>query len=488
MAELQRRRGGGGGCSGEDRISGLPDALLHEILVRLRSAAAAARTSVLSRRWRHVWAHLPQLHLVAPPAAAPASFLATVDAALGGYLAPTLEHLGVAHFTDQWRDLRIPAGRIEPWLRFAAEHVVGNLNLFLRAPLMFNGWTPEILGEEAVLELPVCQRAKRIELHLRYADTTWLRPQASGLLFAALTSLKIDGCVRMEGSDLTALVSTQCPCLRDLDLYITLIVIFDVSIHSYSLRTLEIRLLETRRLEILAPSLEELIISIQPMEAQISAPKLVKVVWWHPYDPLLHRFVDVGRRRLQLLQISIQSSSLSKQFDEVDKLDLSICLDFPDVARYGSFLNETNKLPKCKSVRIFLQWEPHGLLPVMLHLLRSCNDTKKLRLDLFGLLFRRLMHSCLPSCLCRLEESRRIDGIDLSSLEVAEISSFSGSHEQMELVEFLCSNAGVLKRLLITGVFGPRPKEVREKVCSMCHPNVKVDFFVFREGRRVLVD
>ena len=98
------------------------------------------------------------------------------------------------------------------------------------------------------------------------------------------------------------------------------------------------------------------------------------------------------------------------------------------------------------------------------------------------------MHSCLPSCHCRSEESRKIGSIDLSSLEVAEISGFSGSHEQMEFVEFLSSNAGVLKRLLINDEFCPRPKEVREKVRSMCHSNIEVDFFVFREGRQVLVD
>ena len=99
------------------------------------------------------------------------------------------------------------------------------------------------------------------------------------------------------------------------------------------------------------------------------------------------------------------------------------------------------------------------------------------------------MHSCLPSCLCRSEESRKIDGIDLSSLEVVEINGlFSGSHEQMELVEFLSSNAGVLKRLLINDEFCSMPKEIRQKVRSMCHSNIEVDFFVFREGRQVLVD
>ena len=105
------------------------------------------------------------------------------------------------------------------------------------------------------------------------------------------------------------------------------------------------------------------------------------------------------------------------------------------------------------------------------------------------ILFLFQMHSCLLSCLCRSEESRKIDGIDLSSLEVVEINGlFSGSHEQMELVELLSSNAGVLKRLLINDEFCPRPKEVREKVRSMCHSNIEVDFFVFREGRQVLVD
>jgi hypothetical protein len=262
MGDHQRRHRGGGGGFGEDRISGLPDALLHEILVRLRSASAAARTSVLSRRWCHLWAHLPELRLVALPSreAAPASFIDTVDAALGGYLAPTLEHLGVSHHvTDiQGRDLRISPARIAPWLHFAAAHVVGELNLYLRVPQTFGASTPEIVWDEeaAVLELPVCERTKRIELFLQYAYTHWLRPQASGL-FAVLTFLKINGYVRMEGRDLTALVSTQCPCLRDLDLFIKLIDNFDVLIHSNSLHTLVLRVLETRRLEVVAPRLEE---------------------------------------------------------------------------------------------------------------------------------------------------------------------------------------------------------------------------------------
>ncbi|CAL4890731.1 unnamed protein product [Urochloa decumbens] len=47
---------------GVDRISGLPDHLLEEILRRTRCSRSTARTSLLSRRWRHgLWRDLPEL-------------------------------------------------------------------------------------------------------------------------------------------------------------------------------------------------------------------------------------------------------------------------------------------------------------------------------------------------------------------------------------------------------------------------------------------
>jgi hypothetical protein len=56
MEEGARRRGGGA-----DLISALPEDLLIQVLVRLRCARAAARTSLLSRRWRGLWTCLPDL-------------------------------------------------------------------------------------------------------------------------------------------------------------------------------------------------------------------------------------------------------------------------------------------------------------------------------------------------------------------------------------------------------------------------------------------
>ncbi|RLM99753.1 hypothetical protein C2845_PM06G05430 [Panicum miliaceum] len=54
---------GSGGCAApEDRLSALPDAMLHHVMSFLR-AWEVARTCVLSRRWRHLWASAPCVDL-----------------------------------------------------------------------------------------------------------------------------------------------------------------------------------------------------------------------------------------------------------------------------------------------------------------------------------------------------------------------------------------------------------------------------------------
>ncbi|XP_044386177.1 uncharacterized protein [Triticum aestivum] len=59
MEDVARRHVPAGG--GDGLVSALPEDLLLQVLVRLRCARAAARTGLLSRRWRGLWTRLPDL-------------------------------------------------------------------------------------------------------------------------------------------------------------------------------------------------------------------------------------------------------------------------------------------------------------------------------------------------------------------------------------------------------------------------------------------
>ncbi|CAN1754167.1 F-box/FBD/LRR-repeat protein At5g53840 [Linum perenne] len=58
--------GGGRRSSEDDRISELPDEILHEILKRLQSPMEAAKSSLLSRRYIHIWRSYPILEFHCP--------------------------------------------------------------------------------------------------------------------------------------------------------------------------------------------------------------------------------------------------------------------------------------------------------------------------------------------------------------------------------------------------------------------------------------
>lgn len=58
----------GGNFGDGDYLSSLPDDVLLLILLRLPSASTAARTSIVSRRWRMLWADIPELSYFLPTA------------------------------------------------------------------------------------------------------------------------------------------------------------------------------------------------------------------------------------------------------------------------------------------------------------------------------------------------------------------------------------------------------------------------------------
>lgn len=171
---------GHGSAGGEDRISALPDDLLHAVLLHLDSTADAARTNVLSSRWRHVWAHLPELcfrYRFARPVCIgtrdlflgydngddPVSPCATTTAplledcirlALAAYMAPTMRRLEITVSSN--RLPHVTVDNVSSWMRFASQRLTGELELSL----------PHFQANKGGIVLPVCERVTSMAFNL----------------------------------------------------------------------------------------------------------------------------------------------------------------------------------------------------------------------------------------------------------------------------------------------------------------------------------
>ncbi|XP_072148002.1 uncharacterized protein [Setaria viridis] len=219
-----RRRPEEGDGGGEDRLSGLPEELILEVLDRLGCAREAARTSGLSRRWRGLWTHLPVL-----------TFDGMNPDSLGGALArvrPERNRLVI---------------RISPGATLSAARVSSLLNASAR-----------IAPKELVVELDRYSRGVRVKLpRLIQNLASALSALSEAGKFAALESLALVPCC-VDPSDLLPL----CPCLRR----------FEAQCHyNWTLDTLEVH----------SESLEELVLGIQhrssmPQHVNIATPMLKK--------------------------------------------------------------------------------------------------------------------------------------------------------------------------------------------------------------------
>ncbi|KAJ9168929.1 hypothetical protein P3X46_020404 [Hevea brasiliensis] len=118
----------------EDRISSLPDELLCHILSFLPSTLQAMRTSVLSKRWRRLWTHVPNITF--PFKFVPLVFYydlkeyrqraaVLIDNTLKPYSASKIKKFCIQFSADL-----IGLGpRMDSWVRFAVERDVEDLTL-----------------------------------------------------------------------------------------------------------------------------------------------------------------------------------------------------------------------------------------------------------------------------------------------------------------------------------------------------------------------
>ncbi|KAG8080208.1 hypothetical protein GUJ93_ZPchr0007g5630 [Zizania palustris] len=174
-------------CDGDGglELSKLPDDILANILDHLEDTHAAARTSVLSRRWRDLWARIPRLffrnhqpHDSSHVSDALAARAARAAAAINLLYVNSL-YSATVDATASW--LRIAAPLVSRVLRFHNRSLVPEETLIQEL-------REAMLEQRGILELPCFPKATVIWLSLGFLG---LSLPASGV-FAALRKLHLE--------------------------------------------------------------------------------------------------------------------------------------------------------------------------------------------------------------------------------------------------------------------------------------------------------
>uniref|UniRef100_A0ACD5WX84 Uncharacterized protein n=1 Tax=Avena sativa TaxID=4498 RepID=A0ACD5WX84_AVESA len=396
--------------AGEDRISALSSDLLIHILLKLRDAAAAARTSRLSRHWRRLWALLPELYFH------PATGSQGICASLESHEAPVLRRLAVEVIDA------VPES-LAAWLLIAAPCLSGDLQLINEVG---QNQTEDDAAEGAPLELPCFENATAIRLDLGYLALA-LPPLG---VFAGLADLFL-ACVDLRGPCVLGDVvsSPRCPALRKLTVHGPR-GLANFSNHSDSLLEMELKNLHPddalhlgnftirsesllqiqlidlpgmQQLTVFAPALRVLNVVYcfvhrltynQPV-ANISAPQLTSLGWNEAYDPSSTQFGNMENLKwlgtYHFLVYGhdhhrLQNSfclRLIWRFELIRSLRLMLVY-LLDITNKQYLMEDITWLPDITCLSLDVQPRGHSFGPSVFHVLRICTGVRKLIFTLTG--------------------------------------------------------------------------------------------------------
>uniref|UniRef100_A0A0E0HYC3 F-box domain-containing protein n=1 Tax=Oryza nivara TaxID=4536 RepID=A0A0E0HYC3_ORYNI len=436
---------------GYDLLTALPDDVLRLLLARLPSTAEAARTSVLSRRWRSLWTNLPQLRF------ADVTDLARVAAVLRHHSAPVLL-------------LRIESSdpapeKIAAVLDLVAPRLQGKLHFDIITPGNQNS-AAGAAGIGAAIRIPCFEKATEVTIRLLRGIGIRLPPPSG--VFARLTALSLSHCRLDDQSqrDLGGAVSSEgCPSLRELRIR-DADVVSNLAIRSESLRLVQLSRLEgIRQLTISAPALTELDL-------------YACLLWGMPMvDILLQRwghFVgampNVHTLAVFVMVYGYVSHSLPLLQYFTEARDVRLSLVYSSISSNDKLLVEAVKdeLPAIEI--LFLRMSP---------------SIRELKLQLEDHTESRKV-PCSSGCICYKPRDWETMNLSLVFLQKVEINNLSGAECQIYFVKRLLRWTPVLKTITLS--FDPSvtvSEELSKELLSFSTPEICMEIYLHHDGARV---
>ncbi|KAG2637566.1 hypothetical protein PVAP13_2NG540400 [Panicum virgatum] len=206
----------------------------------------------------------------------------------------------------------------------------------------------------------------------------------------------------------------------------------------------------------------------------IATAMLAELIWNHAYDPRLHKLEGADRQiyRLVSTYMSKSNAALFSRFDAVDELCLRLSM-LSKPQEYKEFVRDTDKLPKTKVLEVRGLSTKQHFEPIILHLLRMHSRLTKIKVDLFRENLKEINHCLQHGCTCVPPAvSWTTDDVVLDSLEEVEISSFTGSVEDVELLKLLFTCKIKIRRLAIHTTPGVSlSREMQKRIWGLARPH-----------------
>ncbi|KXG36237.2 hypothetical protein SORBI_3002G304801 [Sorghum bicolor] len=370
----------------EDRISALTDDILLQILARIGCARAAAHTSLLARRWRGLWAHLPAFtfHHIAP---------GSLDAALALVARPAPSLLDLPCF-DRTVSIKLdlyfvrftlpPAGGFLALESLHLENGCIDLSdLLPRCPRLRKLLIPFWNSQSIVVRSPSLEEFS-VHANFNIAQLEIVAPALKRLYMDAYRGIH-DDCNVVFAAPAVKDLTWKCECKA-------LTYMFGVIWRMWSL-TFEYTQLDN--------NIDSQSVCLQSQ----------------------HRpFVGV----LSLsLETNVLPGDVSKTFEQ-------------EIYRF--------QVTDCSVLELDLIQQGHVYGTIVLHLLGLCTSIQRLKVTLDEFLRE---DSCYANCWCDQPNNWRSQSISLIDLKEVEIYRFRGQDHEVDLLKVLLRCATVLERVTL---------------------------------------